>query len=138
MKDKDCIFCRIANGGIPSSTVYEDGDFRVIMDLSPAARGHVLILPKEHYRDLCELDGGIAAKVFPLAAKLGKAMKQALGCDGFNVVQNNGAEAGQTVFHFHAHVIPRYQGGDKIAGWAPGESSPQELKETAEKIQAGM
>lgn len=138
MRDKDCIFCRIANGEIPSSTIYEDGDFRVIMDLSPAAKGHALILPKVHYPDLCGLDAGIAAKVLPLAGKLGRAMKKALGCDGFNVVQNNGAEAGQTVFHFHTHVIPRYQGGEKIVIWTLGESDQEELQKTAAKIQAEL
>jgi len=138
MKDKDCIFCRIANGEIPASTIYEDGDFRVIMDLSPAAKGHALILPKEHYPDLCELDAELASKVLPLAGKLGRAMKRALGCEGFNVVQNNGAEAGQTVFHFHAHIIPRYQGGGKIVNWIPGESNQEELQTTAAEIQAEL
>ena len=106
MVDQNCIFCKIAGGEIPSSTVYEDEDFRVILDLGPASKGHALILPKQHYKDLCELDEAIAAKVMPLAAKIGKAMKKSLGCAGFNVVQNNGTEAGQTVFHFHVHIIP--------------------------------
>jgi len=138
MRDEDCIFCRIAGGEIPSSTIYEDDDFRVILDLSPATKGHALILPKEHYRDLCELDTEIAAKVLPLAGKLGQAMKRALGCDGFNVVQNNGAQAGQTVFHFHVHMIPRYQGEDRIVSWTPGESDQEELRQTAANIQAEL
>lgn len=99
MKDCNCIFCKIANGEIPSSTVYEDEDFRVILDLGPAAKGHALILPKEHFKDVTELDPKIAAKVLPLGAKLGTAMKKSLGCAGFNLVQNNGEAAGQTVFH---------------------------------------
>ena len=122
MKDCNCIFCKIANGEIPSSTVYEDEDFRVILDLGPASKGHALILPKEHFKDVTELDPKIAAKVLPLGAKLGTAMKKSLGCAGFNLVQNNGEAAGQTVFHFHVHVIPRYEGGPVIAGWTPGES----------------
>jgi histidine triad (HIT) family protein len=72
MKDCNCIFCKIANGEIPSSTVYEDEDFRVILDLGPAAKGHALILPKEHFKDVTELDPKIAAKVLPLGAKLGR------------------------------------------------------------------
>ena len=100
MTDSNCIFCKIARGEIPSATVYEDSEFRVILDLGPASRGHALILPKEHFKDLCELDEQVAAKVLPLAGKIGAAMKQALGCAGFNVVQNNGETAGQTVFHF--------------------------------------
>lgn len=128
MVDKDCIFCKIANGEIPSSTIYEDEDFRVILDLGPAAKGHALILPKQHYKDLCELDETMAAKVLPLAGKIGSAMKQALGCAGFNVVQNNGEAAGQTVFHFHAHIIPRYENGAEMVTWKPGEASKEELE----------
>lgn len=138
MKDHNCIFCKIANGEIPSSTVYEDGDFRVILDLGPAAKGHALILPKSHFKDVCELDQETAAKVLPLGAKIGMAMKKSLGCVGFNLVQNNGEAAGQTVFHFHVHVIPRYEGGPSIVTWTQGEESPEELAETAEKIREAL
>ena len=133
-----CIFCKIAAGEIPSATVYEDEQFRVILDLSPAAKGHALILPKSHAADVTELDADIAAKVLPLAAKIGQGMKQALGCDGFNLVQNNGAAAGQTVMHFHMHVIPRYEGGPSIAAWEPGTSQPEELAQIAAQIQAAL
>ena len=134
MRDDNCIFCKIANGEIPSSTIYEDDDFRVILDLGPAAKGHALILPKEHFKDVCELDGKTAARVLPLGAK----MKKSLGCSGFNLVQNNGAAAGQTVFHFHVHIIPRYEGGPKIVTWTPGEEAPEILAETAEKIKEAL
>ena len=80
MKDETCIFCKIANGEIPSATVYEDNDFRVILDLNPASKGHALILPKNHYKNVCDLDDTNAAKVLPLAAKIGRAMKEGLGC----------------------------------------------------------
>ena len=79
MKDETCIFCKIANGEIPSATVYEDEDFRVILDLGPASEGHALILPKNHFKDVCELDAETSAKVLPLAAKIGAAMKQLWG-----------------------------------------------------------
>lgn len=138
MKDKDCIFCKIANGEIPSSTVYEDENFRVILDLGPAAKGHALILPKEHFKDVCELDPAVAAKVLPLGAKIGAAMKKSLGCAGFNLVQNNGEAAGQTVFHFHVHVIPRYEGGPSMVTWTPGSEKPEVLAETAEKIKKAL
>ena len=134
MTDDKCIFCKIANGEIPSSTIYEDEDFRVILDLGPASRGHALILPKNHYQDVCALDEAVAAKALPLAAKIGAAMKKALGCSGFNVVQNNGKSAGQTVFHFHIHVIPRYDGGPEMVTWKPGEATGEELAQTAELI----
>lgn len=138
MKDKDCIFCKIANGEIPSSTIYEDEQFRVILDLGPASKGHALILPKEHFKDVCELDEKVAAKILPLGAKLGTAMKKSLGCAGFNLVQNNGEAAGQTVFHFHVHVIPRYEGEPEIVTWTPGTESSEVLAETAAKIKEAL
>ena len=107
MRDKDCLFCKIAAGEIPSATLYEDEDFRVILDLGPASKGHALILPKEHYRNLYDIDEDVAAKAMVLAKKMAVKMKDALGCDGFNIVQNNEEPAGQTVFHFHMHLIPR-------------------------------
>ena len=110
MKKDDCIFCKLANGDIPTNSIYEDDDFRVFLDASPATRGHCLIVPKQHFDNLEELDDEVAAKVFPLAKKMMKLLKDKLGWEGFNVVQNNGELAGQTVFHFHTHLIPRYRG----------------------------
>ncbi len=138
MKKDDCIFCKIANGEIPSSTVYEDDEFRVILDLGPASKGHALILPKDHFRDVCELDPKVAAKILPLGAKIGTAMKKSLGCAGFNLVQNNGEAAGQTVFHFHVHVIPRYENGPSIVTWTPGKETPEELAKTADRIKSAL
>ncbi len=138
MTDDNCIFCRIAGGTIPSATLYEDEQFRVILDLGPASRGHALILPKEHFEDVCQLDEGIAAKVLPLGAKIGAAMKKALGCAGFNLVQNNGKAAGQTVSHFHMHVIPRYEDGPSMVSWIPGEITLEELEEVAETIKKSL
>ena len=97
MKDKDCIFCKIASGEIPSTTLYEDDDFRVILDLGPASKGHALIIPKEHYRNLYDIDDELAAKAIILAKKMVNKMKDVLGCDGYNIVQNNEEPAGQTV-----------------------------------------
>lgn len=126
MKD-DCIFCKLANGVFPTNSIYEDEDFNVILDLSPATRGHALILPKKHADNLYELPDETAGKVFVLAKKLAKVMTEKLNCDGFNVVQNNGEVAGQTVFHFHMHLIPRYEeDGQKIA-WKPQEVPAEEL-----------
>lgn len=130
----DCIFCKIAAGQIPSATVYEDEEFRVILDLNPISEGHALILPKKHFTDITELDAETAAKVLPLAARIGEVMKKALGCTGFNVLQNNGISAGQTVFHFHVHVIPRYEGGPDVVSWKPGKSDPEALKSVAGKL----
>ena len=138
MKNENCIFCKIANGEIPSATVYEDGDFRVILDLGPASKGHALILPKNHFKDICDADTDTAGKLFPLAGKIGQAMKKGLGASGFNVVQNNGTSAGQTVFHLHVHVIPRYEGGPEMVAWAPGHAEAEELAQTADKIKDAL
>lgn len=128
MKDTNCIFCKIANGEIPSKTLYEDDKFRVILDLGPASKGHALILPKEHYADLYELPEETAGEVMKLAKKMAEQMTQRLGCEGFNLVQNNGELAGQTVFHFHMHLIPRYRDDGQKIGWKPQEATQEELE----------
>ena len=130
MRDENCIFCKIANGEIPSSTVYEDEEFRAILDLGPASKGHTLILPKEHFRDLTELPEDWCGKARFLAGRIGSAMKKELGAAGFNGVQNNGTEAGQTVFHFHVHVIPRKTKDGVGLLWKPGNPTEDEQKET--------
>lgn len=109
MKDQNCIFCKIASGDIPCYTLYEDNLFKVFLDLSPTSFGHALLIPKEHYANLFELDDEIASKALVLAKKVATAMKASLQCDGFNLLQNNGEIAGQTMFHFHIHLIPRYK-----------------------------
>ena len=129
MKKEDCIFCKIANGEIPSTTLYEDEDFRVILDLGPATRGHALLLPKNHFANLFELDDETAQKAILVAKKMAGKMKAALGADGFNLVQNNGEAAGQTVFHFHMHLIPRYENDNAGILWEPGETTPEDMAE---------
>lgn len=134
MRDDNCIFCKIANGEIPSATIYEDEDFRAILDLGPASKGHALLLPKEHYADLFALPDKTAEKVLPVAKKIVSRMKDVLGCDGYNLVQNNGECAGQTVFHFHMHMIPRYK-DDKVGlGWEMGELSDADRDEILAKL----
>lgn len=135
MKQDNCIFCKIANGEIPSRTVYEDEDFRAILDLGPATKGHTLILPKDHAANLYELPDETAKKLLPAAKKVAALLRDRLGCEGLNLVQNNGELAGQTVMHFHLHVIPRYaDDGQKIL-WAPTEPSAEELDEVLKKLQ---
>lgn len=134
MRDDNCIFCKIANGEVPSATIYEDEDFRAILDLGPASKGHALLLPKEHYADLFALPDETAEKVLPVAKKIVSRMKDVLGCDGYNLVQNNGECAGQTVFHFHMHMIPRYK-DDKVGlGWKMGELSDADRDEILAKL----
>lgn len=112
MKKDDCIFCKIVSGEIPSRKIHEDEDVIAIMDLNPTSKGHSLIIPKEHYTDIYDIDEETAAKIMRTAKKLAIQMTKALGCDGFNLLQNNGAVAGQTMFHFHLHLIPRYKDAD--------------------------
>jgi histidine triad (HIT) family protein len=138
MKQEDCIFCKIANGEIPSATVYEDEDFRVILDIAPAAKGHALILPKNHYSNLWELGEKESAKVMALAAKISKAQKEALGCDGINVLQNNGVAAGQSVFHFHMHLIPRYDNDGMDIPWKTLSYEEGEAEKFCARIQEAM
>ena len=134
MKDENCIFCKLAAGDIPSATIYEDEDFRVILDLGPASKGHALILPKEHYRNLFDIDEDVAAKAMVLAKKMVNKLKPLLGCDGYNIVQNNEECAGQTVFHFHMHLIPRYEGDNVGLGWKCGELTDEVKEEILSKL----
>lgn len=131
---ENCIFCKIANGEIPAATLYEDENFRVILDLGPASKGHALILPKSHAANIYELSDEMAAKAMVLAKKMATAMTAALKCDGFNIVQNNGECAGQTVFHFHMHLIPRYKGDQVGITWKPGELSDADKEEILLKV----
>ena len=135
MKDETCIFCKIANGEIPSATVYKDNDFRVILDLGPATKGHALVLPKKHAANLYELPDELAAKAMVLAKKMAAKMTEILSCDGFNIVQNNGECAGQTVFHFHMHLIPRYKEDGAIISWKPGTLTDEVKEEILAKMQ---
>lgn len=134
MKKEDCIFCKIANGEIPSKTLYEDDEFRVILDLGPATRGHALVLPKEHAADLFSLPEKTASDAMALARKMAIKMREKLHCDGLNLIQNNGETAGQTVSHFHLHIIPRYQGDGQKIGWVPGKCTQEELEEVRKEI----
>lgn len=134
MRKEDCIFCKIANGEIPSKAVYEDTDFRVILDLAPATKGHALILPKEHAANLYELPEETASKVLLVAKKVAAQMQNKLNCDGLNLVQNNGEVAGQTVRHFHLHMIPRYKEDGQQIAWIPGEPSQEELEAVRKQL----
>ena len=129
-----CIFCKIANGEIPSNTIYEDDAFRVILDNGPATKGHALVLPKAHYSDLFEMPEEAAADAMKVAKKVASLIKTKLNCDGLNLVQNNGETAGQTVMHFHLHVIPRYENDGQKILWNPTSPSAEELLDIKNKI----
>ena len=129
-----CIFCKIANGEIPSNTIYEDDAFRVILDNGPATKGHALVLPKAHYSNLFEMPQEAAADAMKVAKKVASLLKTKLNCDGLNLVQNNGETAGQTVMHFHLHVIPRYENDGQKILWNPTSPSAEELVDIKNRI----
>lgn len=134
MRKDDCIFCKIANGEIPSTTIYEDEYHRVFFDIAPASKGHCLIVPKEHYDNIFEMPAEAGEKLFGLATRVAKSLKRELNCEAMNLVQNNGELAGQTVFHFHLHMIPRYVGDTVNVGWKPGEADLEELSVLAKGV----
>ena len=137
MKDENCIFCKIIAGEIPSRTIYEDSDFKVILDVNPASKGHALILPKDHCANIYEISEELLVKAVKLAKKLASHMTEVLHCDGLNVLQNNGEVAGQTVFHFHMHLIPRYENmkNKDLLNWTYEEFTDDEQDEICRKLQ---
>lgn len=134
MGDCNCIFCKIAEGQIPSAVVYEDTDFRAILDIAPSHKGHTIVLPKYHAANLFELPDDIAAKALPVVKKIAAAIKEETGCDGINILQNNGTAAGQSVFHLHIHIIPRFENDGILPVWPQGAYEDGEAAEMAEKI----
>ena len=136
MTKDDCIFCKISKGDIPSATIYETSDFRVILDVAPANKGHVLIITKEHYDNIFQMDAETAGKLFSLATVVARAIKDETGCDGLNVLQNNGEVAGQTVHHFHLHLIPRFMDDGVVMKWEPKETVAEEQQALAKAIKS--
>ena len=130
----DCIFCKIANGEIPSNKIYEDDGFVAILDLAPATKGHTLIIPKTHYDDFFAMQPDEAAEAMKRARKVAALLKEKLQPDGMNMTQNNGAVAGQTVMHFHMHLIPRYLTDPEHINWKPAPADPEALKAVYQEI----
>ena len=136
MRDDNCIFCKLASGEIPTNSIYEDDMFRVILDAAPASKGHALIIPKEHYANIYEIDTEAAGEAMKLAKKMAAHMTKKLKCDDFNLLQNNGEIAGQTVFHFHLHLVPRYKDmkNDDILRWNHETYTEEEMKEICSEL----
>ena len=133
----DCIFCKIVAGEIPSYTIHEDDDFKVILDINPASKGHALIIPQVHYADLYDIDDEVAGRAMKLAKKLATRMTNVFKCEGFNLLQNNNEAAGQTVFHFHLHLIPRYENAKNnkdILVWSHETFTPEEFAEIRDSL----
>ena len=138
MTDSNCIFCKIANGEIPSKTLYEDDSFRVILDISPASKGHAIILPKNHAENVYSLPEADAGKIYLVAKKVATAMQNVLKCDGMNILQNNGEAAGQTVFHLHMHLIPRYKDDKVQIKWTPGTEAEALTQDLIDEIRENL
>lgn len=139
MKKDNCIFCKIINNELPSWTLYEDERFRVILNRWPVAEGHALILPKEHFENIYDLPEDWCADLMKVAKKMSIQMKKTLHCDGINLQNNNEVAAGQTIFHFHMHLIPRYQDNAQkepvpVIGLAAYEPSEEALDEVCRQI----
>lgn len=126
-----CIFCKIVNGSIPSEKVYEDEHVIAFMDITPVTKGHVLVIPKTHRENVYDLTEEEAANLFKVVPRIANALKTTFQPAGMNLLQNNGSHAGQSVFHFHLHLIPRY---DERDGFTPGWN-PQVETLTPERIQ---
>ena len=130
----DCIFCNIISGKIPSATIYENEEFKVILDRFPVNEGHVLILPKNHTPNMFEIDPDQAGRLFALAAKVSRILKAELNLEHMNVMQNNGTVAGQTVFHFHLHLIPRFEHDSMTIAYPPMELTDEQVEATREAL----
>ena len=134
MPEESCIFCRIAHGEIPCAKVYEDEYVLAFLDLAPVHPGHALIIPKTHHANMMEFPCELAPAVFSALKKVGAAVMEATGASGINVMQNNGLDAGQTVFHIHWHIIPRFE-GDGLKMWPQGSyATPEEMQDMAAHV----
>lgn len=138
MSESNCIFCKLASGEYSSSTIYEDTLFRVILDISPAAKGHALLIPKRHIENIFELDGKESELALSVIRKVSCAIKKTLSCDGINVLQNNGSAAGQSVFHLHFHMIPRYENDHVQIPWNSVSYKEGEANQLAEEVNANL
>jgi histidine triad (HIT) family protein len=136
MSDPDCVFCKILAGELPATIVDEDERTVAFMDISPATRGHALVVPREHHADLLAVPSEDLAAVALAAKRLAARAKERLGADGVNLLNSCGAAAWQTVFHFHVHVIPRYDGDPLRLPWVPGAGDPAEIAAAAQEIKA--
>ena len=132
----NCIFFKIISGDIPSATILENDEFKVILDRFPATKGHVLVLPKEHYANIFEIDPELGGRLFTLAIRIAGIVKKATGATDMNIIQNNGPIAGQTVDHFHLHIIPRYADDTVTVKWNQLDLTDEQIEEVRTSITA--
>lgn len=130
----NCIFCAIVDGVIPAAKVYEDGQILAFMDINPANPGHLLVIPKRHYRNIFDIDVEMAGKIMRVGTRLASVVKIALNPDGLNLLQSSESAAFQTVFHFHLHLIPRWEDDSLVLPWQPQQGDINQITEMADKI----
>ncbi|HEV3048481.1 MAG TPA: HIT family protein [Solirubrobacteraceae bacterium] len=135
MADPDCIFCKIVAGELPARIVAEDERTIAFMDIAPATRGHLLVIPRAHAADLTSVEAEDLAAVMLAAQRLATRVRERLGADGVNLINSCGSAAWQTVFHFHVHVIPRYEGDPLRLPWVPAEGDPQQIAAAAQELE---
>jgi histidine triad (HIT) family protein len=134
VSDPDCIFCKIVAGEMPAQIVDEDERTIAFMDISPATRGHLLVIPRRHARDLLEIDPEDLEATVLAAQRMAKRVHERLGADGVNLLNSRGQAAWQTVFHFHVHVIPRYDGDPLRLPWEPKPGDKDEIAAVADEL----
>ena len=134
VSDPDCLFCKIVAGELPSVRVHEDERTVAFMDISPATRGHAQVIPRRHARDLHEVGEEDLAACVSAARRLAGRARERLGADGVNLLNSAGSAAWQTVFHFHLHVIPRYEDDPLRLPWRPQPGDEEEIEAAAERL----
>lgn len=137
----ECIFCKIIDGSIPSAKIYEDEHVYAFMDIMPLTKGHALVIPKNHKENVYDLSEEEASNLFKVVPKIASALKETFGPVGMNLLNNNGAPAGQSVFHFHLHFIPRYDQTDGFRPtWNTKEKTftPEIIQDLAKEIEAKL
>ncbi|MBV9789880.1 MAG: HIT family protein [Chloroflexi bacterium] len=133
----DCIFCRIIAGDIPSHKVYEDDATLAFLDINPASQGHAVVIPKEHAADLFSLSPDALAATAKATQTVARLLQRGVHPEGINILQNNGPSAGQSVFHYHVHVIPRWSGDRALGMWKPGATDHAAFATLAAQLRGG-
>jgi histidine triad (HIT) family protein len=134
VSDPDCIFCQIVAGDLPAQKIYEDDHTIAFMDINPGTRGHALVIPRRHARNLLEIEADDLSATLLTAQKIAQRVSDRLGADGVNLINSCGEAAWQTVFHFHVHVIPRYRDDPLQLPWKPAPGDMDEIAATAQEL----
>jgi len=133
-----CIFCSIVSGDIPAIKVHEDDQTLGFMDVNPGNTGHLLVIPKEHYRNIFDIPSATAGEIMKVGTKLANALKEALNPDGLNLFQSNESAAFQSIFHFHLHLIPRWDGDSLVLPWKPKQCNLDQIRTVAAQIKGHL